>query len=224
MNENENRRNFLKIGLGTTGAVLASSSLTKAAALACKLTPSQTAGPFFPGEEKFHIDQDLTYVKGSNQRAKGQIVYIHGKILDPACNNVSDAIVEIWQACASGKYNNVKDTNPAPIDPNFKYWGEVNTNNQGEFVFKTIVPGAYPADSNWTRPPHIHFKVSKLGFHELITQMYFKGNPLNDTDLILQNIPASERSSVIVDFAPAPIDHEAGSYAGNFSITIRPVR
>ena len=116
---------------------------------------------------------------------------VQGRVLDSQCRPIAGADVEIWQACASGRYNNPKDDNPAAIDPHFKYWGETRTDANGAYQFKTIVPGAYPADTDWMRPPHIHFKVSRLGFHELVTQMYFAGNPLNDQDQILKDVPAA---------------------------------
>ena len=54
--------------------------------------------------------------------------------------------------------------------------------------------------------------------------MYFKGDALNDKDLILQDIPAGERDSVIVEFKPSPADLEPGSLVGGFEITLRSVR
>lgn len=219
------RRNFLKVGAGAAGVAVFGTSLPKALAAACGLTPPQTPGPFYPGEENFHPENDLTYVPGHSSRALGQIIYILGKVVGRDCKPLANANVEIWQACASGRYNNPKDPNPAPIDPNFKYWGETFTNQQGEYAFKTIIPGAYPADVGWTRPPHIHFKITCLGYKDLITQMYFRGDPLNDTDLILKAIPAAERENVIVEFRPATHEgHEGGALAGDFDITLRPVR
>jgi protocatechuate 3,4-dioxygenase beta subunit len=106
------------------------------------------------------------------------------------------------------------------MDPDFRYWGETFTDADGAYWFKTIIPGAYPAGEGWTRPPHIHFRVARLGFAELITQMYFKGNGWNDADLILQAIPAHERDSVIVDFSPGAL----GVPEGTFDITLKGVR
>jgi len=224
MSSQSNRRNFLKIGAGSAGAFVFSSSISKAFASACGLTPPQTPGPFYPGKEEFHQDNDLTRLSGHLSRAKGQVVYIKGKIVDTKCNPIQGATVEIWQACESGKYNNPNDPNTAPLDPDFKYWGETYSDQNGEYVFKTIIPGAYPADTDWIRPPHIHFKVSRLGYQELVTQMYFKGNSYNDQDLILRRIPSGERNSVIVSFEPSPAEYDARSLLGKFDITLRSVR
>ncbi|MGE0529301.1 MAG: hypothetical protein AB7G93_19905 [Bdellovibrionales bacterium] len=224
MGTESNRRNFLKIGTGAATAAFLLSPVAKAVAAACGTTPPQTSGPFYPGEDRFHTDTDLTRVPGHAVRAEGQVVYIKGKVVDADCNPIVNANVEIWQACATGKYNNPRDPNPAPLDPHFKYWAETYTDANGEYGFKTIIPGAYPADTGWTRPPHIHFKVTRLGFRELVTQMYFRGNALNEEDLILQGIPAAERDAVIVNFQPAPADMEPGSLIGEFDITLQSVR
>jgi protocatechuate 3,4-dioxygenase beta subunit len=227
MNIDKNRRQFLKMGTGTFAGLLLATRATKAFASACGITPEQTSGPFYPGESQFHSgggENDLTVIPGAKTRPLGQVVYVRGKVLNQACNPVQGALVEIWQACASGRYDNPKDTNTAPLDPNFKYWGEAYTDQNGEYSFKTIQPGAYPADVGWIRPPHVHFQVSKLGHHELITQLYFKGQSLNDVDQILLAVPAAERDSVIVDFQPSGPELEPGSLTGEFNITLQSVR
>lgn len=218
----QNRRNFLKVGAGSAGLLLFT-GFSKALAETCGLTPRQAEGPFYPGESNFQNDNDLTQIAGRPRRAKGQVVFIQGRVLDANCQPIENANVEIWQACASGKYQNSRDPNPAPLDPDFKYWGETFSDREGKYWFKTIIPGAYPADTNWERPPHIHFKISRLGYQELITQMYFQGEALNDKDLILRNIPRAERGRVIVEFRPAPVGFEPGSLVGNFDITMERV-
>lgn len=227
MTKKLDRRNFLFSSLTVSAGVLAATGLVpKALASACGLTPPQTPGPFYPGESYIKPVNDLTLVPGRPARADGEVVYITGRVVDQACRPVENANVEIWQACASGRYNSQKDPNPAPLDPNFRYWGEVFTDAEGKYMFKTIVPGAYPADPdiNWVRPPHIHVRVSRLGFKELVTQMYFKGNPLNEKDLILDGIPKTEWDRVIVDFQPAGPGFEPGSKLGHFEISIQSVR
>ncbi len=212
------RRVFLK-GLAGLGAAVVSQNL--GASPVCRKTPAQTAGPFYPGESQFFPDNDLTRVPGATRPALGEIIYLDGRVQDLQCQPVPDVNVEIWQACASGRYNNDRDPNPAPLDPAFKYWGETFTDPQGRFSFKTIKPGAYPAADDWDRPPHIHVRVAKRGYKDLITQMYFKGDPLNDEDLILQATPVEQRASLIVDFQP--VRNEPGERIGQFIITIEKV-
>jgi protocatechuate 3,4-dioxygenase beta subunit len=191
-----NRRALLK-RLTTVGGAVALSSLAKGAELCAVNTPKQPKGPFYPIKDQIDKDADLTVIDGSNQQAIGRVVYVSGVVQDEKCQPVEEAFVEIWQACASGKYNHPADPNNAKLDPNFQYWGIVKTNSKGEYLFKTIYPGAYPADRTWIRPPHIHFKVSKWGYRELITQLYFEGEDLNEKDLILQSLSHDEHPSVV---------------------------
>lgn len=214
------RRNFLKGLAGGLGAAVVAGKAM--AAVTCQETPAQTAGPFYPGEQLFVPDNDLTRIPGSREVALGEVIHIKGTVRDLAtCEPIANVNVEIWQACASGRYNNDNDPNPAPLDPNFRYWGETFTDANGEYSFKTIKPGAYPADTDWDRPPHIHVRLAKRGFKELITQMYFKNDPLNELDKILINVPARLRPEVIVDFQPNPADPT--STVGQFNISIERV-
>ena len=121
--------------------------------------------------------------------------------------------------CHTGKYNHPSDPNPAKLDPNFQYWGQTTTNEKGEYFFKTIIPGAYPATNTWTRPPHIHFKVNLRGYNELTSQLYFKGHKLNRTDRILQSLTKEGRDNVIVDF----VKGDDGKKTGAFNISIKSI-
>jgi protocatechuate 3,4-dioxygenase beta subunit len=184
-------------------------------------TPHQTSGPFYPGERNASAVTDLTVLPGHRERARGQVVYVRGQVRDVLGLTVSGATVEIWQACATGRYNHDEDPNVVvTLDPNFRYWGRSVTDEFGRYSFKTIVPGAYPAEPGWDRPPHIHFRVTKPGFEEVLTQMYFAGHPLNETDLILDKVPREEWSRLIVPFGGAGEGLEPGSLQGKFDITL----
>ncbi len=214
------RRQFLKMSIGGLGATLMAQQALAAVAVCAKTAP-QTEGPFYPGEQNILPINDLTRVEDAPRAAEGQVIYVSGVVRDLACRPLEGVNVEIWQACASGRYNNPNDPNQAPLDPHFRYWGETFTNASGEYTFKSILPGAYPADTDWDRPPHIHFRLAKRGYHDLITQMYFKGHPLNDADKILQNVPKRLRDDVIVDFKVNPA--EPKSLIGVFNISIEKV-
>ena len=218
METNQARRKLLQGSAGILGMLASGSVFAKTIATACGLTPAQTSGPFYPIHSQPDTDNDLTQVNGSTRTALGEVVHIYGMVQDEACKPVPGAWVEIWQACASGRYNHPSDTNPAPIDPDFQYWGKCVTDANGEYHFTTVKPGAYPASETWMRPPHIHFKVHKLGFMELTTQMYFAGEPLNDQDDILKQVPSTSRSSVIVEFG---VESGGEIGRGRFDMTIR---
>ena len=160
-------------------------------------TPKQAEGPFYPVQRQRDKDLDLTYIEGSSKRAEGEPVIIAGRVMDVRGAPLQGVLVDIWQANARGRYRHPKDPNPAPLDPYFQGWGQVYTNDLGEYHFRTIVPGAYPAGPGWNRPPHIHFKLVKQGYQSLTTQMYFPEQPLNDADLILQQFSTTEQALLI---------------------------
>ena len=191
------RRSFMKASvIGTFTAILANISRSVLAAVFAP-TPPETEGPFHPIFPQKDKDFDLTRIVGSNESAKGKVIVIEGQVLDTDGHVVEDAMVDLWQANAAGRYRHPRDQNRAPLDPNFQGWAFIQSGKQGGFRFKTIFPGAYPASSDWIRPPHIHFKVSKNGYVTLTTQMYFPGQKLNETDLLLMNKSDEEQRQMI---------------------------
>lgn len=190
------RRTLIKAGLSTS-AIVSSKCLWSKTASQYLTTPSESEGPFYPTYIQKDKDFDLTQINNKNGQALGEIIVIEGRILDQQGNPLEDATVDLWQANAVGRYRHPRDNNPAPLDPNFQGWAIVTSGTQGEFKFKTIMPGAYPAGRHWTRPPHIHFKISKPGFNDLTTQMYFPDHPLNEKDLLLQRKTTEEQKLMI---------------------------
>ncbi|MBI2831120.1 MAG: protocatechuate 3,4-dioxygenase [Chloroflexi bacterium] len=154
-------------------------------------TPEQAQGPFYPPEKPADQDADLTLIRGKPRRAQGQVIYVRGRLLDTAEQPIPGAKIEIWHANAFGRYITPRDTNPAPLDPNFQGYGVRTTDAEGKYWFKTVKPGAYRVSESWTRPPHIHFIVKK-GENRLITQMYFEGEPLNEKDLLFKDTENKE--------------------------------
>ncbi len=183
------------------GAVLLTGSLLVAPALADQLwTPTQIEGPFFPESKAGESDADMTRLTGSNRKAKGKEVVIVGTVRDLGGKPLAGASVEVWQACESGRYHHRRDPNKAAVDPDFQYYCSLITDKDGGYRFRTIQPGSYPAAAGWDRPSHIHFKVRSKGYPELITQMYFEGDALNQKDSILLAIPKKQQKLVVVKF------------------------
>ncbi len=210
--------------LGGIGAGLASVAVglppVRGFAQACKVTPTQMTGPFYPLVTPDE-DWDLTNVAAGSGRADGTVVEIVGRVLDEQCRPVPHAVLEVWQANAAGRYDHPRDPNPAPRDPNFQGYGRLATDEDGRYRFLTVKPGPYPVDfgpvENWTRPPHIHFKVHQTFAPTLTTQMYFAGESLNDTDLLLQSVPEGLREMLVVDVGDLRAD---GVGRGTFNIAM----
>lgn len=170
----------------------------------CNPTPAQGEGPFYMNTwdrtRPTPHHNDLTWVTDPGKKAEGEVIYLTGRLTDPDCKPIKGAVVEIWQACRTGRYAHMQDPNPAWLDPNFRYFGEFITGDDGMYSFKTIKPGAYPVGPSWTRPAHVHFKVSAgLNMHMLTTQMYFAGDPHIGPDRLVNSIPKPEQKRLIVE-------------------------
>src|SRR5215471_8906545 len=157
---------------------------------------SEITAPVFTSDELGPLDNDLimNYAKGG--LPVGERIVVHGYVLDEMGRGVPNALVEVWQANAGGRYRHKKDTYIAPVDPNFGGCGRVLTDAEGHYVYRTIKPGPYPwrnRVNDW-RPAHIHYAISGNGWAQrLITQMYFEGDPLIAHCPILHTVPSEEQ-------------------------------
>ena len=232
---NLTRRNLLLTTVPMAAGIL---SLAQKGFALCESTPKQTEGPFYP-EVDPDRDNDLTQIKRGAPPAKGRVILVDGIVRDESCRPISGALIEIWQANAVGKYNHSADgENPAPLDPNFQHWGRMITNAEGKYWFKTILPGEYPASPTWTRTPHIHVKVFRLGYHDLTSQFYFSGESLSETpedkqlkdklqtlnsrDRILQGLTVAQQKLVV-----SPLRYLSAGEKGlqvGYDVTLKSVR
>lgn len=191
------RRGFVKWSLigGTTGifGLNGAANRTWAALLP---TPDEAEGPFYPVHRQNDKDADLTHIEGHRSSADGQYIVVGGQVRDTHGDPVAGVTLEIWQADTDGRYHHPYDPRAVKRDEDFQGWAILKSNERGEFHFKTVMPGAYPAGRDWIRPPHIHFKISKPGYRELTTQMYFPEQALNQKDLLLQQKSAAEQAAM----------------------------
>ena len=209
--------------IGIASSVLGFACVRKADSFSCDLTPEQTEGPFYPADRQLDEDSDLTFVAGRSEKAEGQVIYIRGQVVDGHCRPVQGTTIEIWQASAQGRYNHPRESrNPVPLDPNFQSWGRAITDQEGQYLFKTVIPGQYPAGRGWIRPSHIHFRVVGASHRELTTQMYFSGDRYLDSDFILRDIPREQRHRVIVERQNAGGEFEPDTGLYQFDLTVRP--
>lgn len=204
------------------GAAAFSAGPGPALAAALAPTPRQPEGPFYTRFKPLSIDNDLLYAPGRSARAKGQLIHVGGRVLDPSGKPVRGARVEIWQANAFGRYNHPRDQDSTlEPDPNFQGSGHDRTDDDGAYRFRTIKPAAYRTSASWVRPPHIHFAVFAPGTDGWTTQMYFEGEELNAKDRLLQSIrDAQARSRLVVALMPPGPELEADSLVGTFDIVL----
>ena len=153
-------------------------------------TLSEVTGPVYGHSNLSETDGDLT--RQHSGEPLGERIIVSGRVLDDNGRPIPHTLIEIWQANAAGRYLHVKDSHPAPLDPNFTGAGRALTDANGFYRFVTVKPGAYPwkNHANAWRPGHIHFSLLGPAFTtRLITQMYFPGDPLFAFDPIFQSIP-----------------------------------
>jgi protocatechuate 3,4-dioxygenase beta subunit len=167
-------------------------------------------------------DNDLTTERGGE--AQGQRIIVEGRLLDEGARPIPDALIEVWQANAAGRYHHAKDDHPAPLDPHFTGAGRVVTDAEGRYAFTTIRPGAYPwrnHDNAW-RPAHIHFSVFGRSFEQrLVTQMYFPGDPMFAHDPIFQSIPDERARERLVARYDLSITRPEWALGYAFDIVVR---
>jgi protocatechuate 3,4-dioxygenase alpha subunit len=161
--------------------------------MGAKQTPSQTVGPFFGPAL---IDSGLASLV--QPATRGERVTIEGRVLDGDSAPVSDAMIEIWQANADGRYHHPEDTQEKLLDAHFHGFGRAATDDEGWYRFHTIKPGPVPGIGTTLQAPHINVAIFARGLlKRLVTRMYFPGEPLNANDPVLNSIPAQHRTTLI---------------------------
>jgi protocatechuate 3,4-dioxygenase, alpha subunit len=154
---------------------------------------SQTVGPYL------HIG--LTWLVTDNlvgPGVTGEPITIEGRVTDADGKPVDDALVEIWQANAHGRYDHPDDTRDLPLEPGFKGFGRVPTDAAGGFRFTTIRPGRVPAPDGGMQAPHINVTIFMRGMlKHLKSRIYFQEDPANAADPVLSRVPADRRATLI---------------------------
>lgn len=158
------------------------------------LTSGQTVGPYFHIGFDGMNHADLT----QGGKAAGEQITITGTIHDGDGAPIPDAVLEIWQANAQGRYAHPEDLQNKPLDPNFKGFGRVPTDANGQFSFRTVKPGAVPGIDAAKQAPHINVTLFMRGqLMHLYTRMYFDGEPANAGDPLLALIEPKRRASLL---------------------------
>lgn len=219
-NSGVSRRGLLTMSTAIAGIGFAGfTKSTFAQSPGLRPTPEQVLGPFFPVRLPIDQDADLTVISGKDGRALGQILYVSGIVTNLRGEPVADALLEIWQANALGRYTHPADDNPLSIDPNFEGYAKIRTGADGSYRFKTVKPGAYPVTPvpGWIRPPHIHFDL-KGRASRVVTQMYFEGEALNEKDRFLQGV--GRKDALIARYGSPTAQQESNALVAVWNIAL----
>jgi protocatechuate 3,4-dioxygenase, alpha subunit len=164
------------------------------------LTSSQTVGPFFAPAL---LREDARRNVLTQPETAGERIRIAGRVLDGDGVPVPDALVEIWQANAHGRYYHAADQGPAPLDPSFCGFGRSGTAEDGSYWFETVKPGPVPCAGERLQAPHICVTVFARGLlNHLVTRLYFEDEPTNAGDPVLQCVPADRRATLLARREP----------------------
>jgi len=161
--------------------------------MSLQATTSQTVGPYFKIGLQW-LNRDNLVGEG----VSGERFTIQGRVLDGDGVPVPDAILEIWQANAHGKYDHPEDTQDKPLEPGFKGYGRVPVTAEGLFRLATIKPGPVPGPDGKEQAPHLVVSVFLRGvLRRLVTRMYFPDDARNASDPILSLVEPARRSTLI---------------------------
>ncbi|MCK5620695.1 MAG: protocatechuate 3,4-dioxygenase subunit alpha [Alphaproteobacteria bacterium] len=171
--------------------------------MSLKQTPSQTVGPYFAyGLTPEQYGYDFNELAGGrlvDDETEGERIHIVGRVLDGEGNAVDDAMIEIWQADAQGRYAHPAD--PRGSNLAFKGFGRYGTGTDPElrFMFDTIKPGSVDGQA-----PHITMCVMCRGMlSHAFTRIYFS-DEANGDDAVLATVPEDRRATLIAEREETP--------------------
>lgn len=155
-------------------------------------TSSQTLGPFF----HFGLAADATLGRIAEPDRPGEHIDLQVCVLDGAGVPVSDALIELYQADADGRYSRTSEANEG-----FTGFGRLPTDVEGCCLFHTIKPGVVRTDPA-VQAPHVNVCVLSRGLlRQLYTRIYFAGDAELAADPILGVVPADRRHTLLARLA-----------------------
>ena len=162
-------------------------------------TASQTVGPYF----HLGCTEQSSVASLVAPETRGDRIRLAFRVLDGDGLPLDDAMIEIWQADAEGKYNHPEDSPAITLDPAFCGFGRLATDEEGVCTFETIVPGPVPANDG-LQAAHINVSVFARGIlKRLATRVYFDADPALGDDPILALVPAERRPTLLAKEASA---------------------
>ena len=157
-------------------------------------TPSQTVGPYF----RIGLTREHSRARVAEPEAKGERVSLTCRVWDGEGVPINDALLEMWQADANGKYNHPDDPQVATADPACHGFGRIGTDEEGTCQFETVKPGGVPGPGDVLQAPHLNLAVFARGMlKQFYTRIYFAGDPANAADPILALVPEDRRDTLM---------------------------
>jgi len=174
--------------------------------------PAQPVVPLEDGDEEHRSADfprsilkptDANLTKQSTGEPIGERIVVAGRVTDEDGRPIRNSLIEVWQCNAAGRYHHWRDQHDAPLDPHFRGFGKMLTDEDGNYRFVSIKPAPYPwrNHTNAWRPAHIHFSLFGNAYAQrLITQMYFQGDPLIPLDPIYNSVAEGARERLVSRF------------------------
>jgi catechol 1,2-dioxygenase len=146
-------------------------------------TTNDILGPYYRPDAPLRNDLRFDGITGTQVMVKGRVFSSDCITLLPG------AVVEIWHCSADGQYDNES--------AEYRHRAKWITDQEGSYSFKTIIPGKY-LNGELYRPSHIHYRVTETSSAELISQIYFQGDPHIAKDPWASDKKASHRTLPII--------------------------
>jgi len=165
---------------------------------------------------------------------RGEVLIMHGRVVDVAGKPIAGAIVDVWHANTAGNYSYF-DPSQSPYNNRRR----IETDAAGRYKFQSVMPSGYAVPPQGAterlmaalgrhgkRPAHIHFFVSAPGYRHLTTQINIADDPLIHDDFAL-----ATREGLIPKIVRRAADQQKHSLAPQtayaeieFDFTLHPAR
>jgi catechol 1,2-dioxygenase len=172
------RRGFISAAVASAAATIGT-----AEAAQCGPTGGDILGPFYRPSSA--ASAKVGFIQLAKVSESGKRLTLTGRVLRPDCKTpVANAVVDAWQANEKGAYD-VKTPDEVIAPENYNLRGQTRTNEKGEFVIDTVMPGKYNIPpglegfekyAGKLRPAHVHLTITHPVYLPLTTQVYFQND------------------------------------------------
>jgi len=160
-------------------------------------TEATVLGPFYT-EDAHEIGKGDSIAS----EGKGDYMFVEGVVTDLRGNPIPNVTIDTWETDGNGQYDTQYESREEP-----DCRGRLHSAEDGSYAFRAVMPVSYPIPNDGTvgrmisklgrhvfRPAHLHIRINAPGYEELITALYFKGDPYLVSDAVF-----GVKSSLIVE-------------------------